>query len=316
VTEPFFAKDFIETAPGLCFAVVKNGTEQNKVLCFLRYVAVDNHWQKLNTAQANQLLAENYPQYLHYSRQLDAHLHGVDLNQIVKHHQPKPRLQTLLDLSGLKNLTGLDPVHTDLINLCRLLENAGVDLTHIGVTGSLLINAQTFNSDIDLVFYQHDSFQHARQTVAELIRTGKLQALSEQAWQQAFQRRDCELSFTEYVWHEQRKYNKALINQRKFDLSLIPDTPEQAENYRKAGAIHLTVQVSDARYSFDYPAKFLLNHAEIKTLLCFTATYNGQAETGEWIEAAGQLEVSSGGDKRIVVGSTREARGEYIKVLH
>jgi len=34
----FYAKDFIETAEGLVFAVVASGIEQGKVLCFLRYV--------------------------------------------------------------------------------------------------------------------------------------------------------------------------------------------------------------------------------------------------------------------------------------
>jgi predicted nucleotidyltransferase len=34
----FFAKDFIETAEGLIFAVVERGVEDGKALCFLRYV--------------------------------------------------------------------------------------------------------------------------------------------------------------------------------------------------------------------------------------------------------------------------------------
>jgi predicted nucleotidyltransferase len=106
-----------------------------------------------------------------------------------------------------------------------------------------------------------------------------------------------------------------MINQRKFDLSLLEETLKTSEPYSKLGAITLTVQISDDYYSFDYPARFLLAHPEIKTLLCFTATYNGQAQIGEWVEVAGQLEVSVSGEKRIIVGSTREARGEYIKAL-
>jgi len=49
--------------------------------------------------------------------------------------------------------------------------------------------------------------------------------------------------------------------------------------------------------------------------VCYTATYTGQAEQGERIEVAGQLEVSNTGLVRILVGSSREAEGEYIKVL-
>lgn len=311
----FFAKDFIETAEGLCFAVVQNGVEQDRVLCFLRYVYADNHWQKCNTIQANQLLTARYPHYLYYAKSIDANLHAVKINQITQHHQPKHRLQNLLNFSRFKNLTNLDAVTLDLINLCEFFQNSGINLDHLGVTGSLLIVAQNHNSDIDLVFYQRDSFQQARQITAKFIQDNKCQALKEQDWQIAFQRRACQLNFADYVWHEQRKYNKALINNRKFDLSLVTEHQSSTEFYLKLGMIILTVQISDDRYGFDYPARFLLAHPEITEILCFTATYNGQAQTEEWIEVAGQLEISPSGNQRIVVGSSREAHGEYIKVL-
>ena len=69
-------------------------------------------------------------------------------------------------------------------------------------------------------------------------------------------------------------------------------------------------------YAFDYPAEFKLDHEEITHVVCFTATYTGQAIKGELIEIAGQVEQASDGLKRIVVGSSREALGEYIKVIH
>jgi uncharacterized protein len=315
-TTPFHAKDFIETAEGLCFAIVQNGTEQGRALCFLRYVYQNKQWQKVGTVQANQLLQTDYPQYLYYSKVLDAHLHAVEIAKITRHHQPQQRLQALLDLSGFKKPTGLDAVHTDLIALCQLFQHSGINLNHLGITGSLLIGAQQASSDIDLVIYQRETFQQARQITEALIKQKKLTCLTRQDWLEAFARRDCELSFADYVWHEQRKYNKGMINQRKFDLSLLAETQENTEPYSKQGMITLTVQIRDDAYSFDYPARFLLIHPEIKEILCFTATYNGQAQTGEWVEVAGQLEISAAGEKRIIVGSSREARGEYIKVLH
>jgi predicted nucleotidyltransferase len=154
-----------------------------------------------------------------------------------------------------------------------------------------------------------------RHVTKTLMKKNKLTTLADKDWADAFARRDCDLSFTEYVWHEQRKYNKGMIHQRKFDLSLVAQAIETIEPYAKRGMITLTVQILDDSYGFDYPARFLLAHPEITEILCFTATYNGQAQTGEWVEVAGQLEVSASGEQRIVVGSTREARGEYIKVL-
>ena len=69
----FIAKDFIETTEGLKFAVVANGVEQNKVLCFLRYVReADGGWKKYPTDAANALLRAQYPDYLYYSAQLNS----------------------------------------------------------------------------------------------------------------------------------------------------------------------------------------------------------------------------------------------------
>ena len=64
------AKDFIETTQGLLFAVVMAGVEAGKVRCFLRYIQIDQHWQKVNTDIANQYLQTNFPQYLFYSNQI------------------------------------------------------------------------------------------------------------------------------------------------------------------------------------------------------------------------------------------------------
>jgi len=304
----FYAKDFIETTEGLRFAVLKNDTEQGKVLCFLRYAFLEGTWKKVATQEANQLLNNHYPQYLHYSKVIDAHLHAVDSKDIFKHYSARQQLQHLLQQSPQ------DQVCKDLHHLCDLFAENGLDLNHIGITGSILTGVQKDSSDIDLVFYQREHFQHARQIIQTLIQQQKLNPLTQQDWQESFQRRACDLSFDDYVWHELRKYNKALINSRKFDISLSQQDANDKHYYKK-GKIVLKVKVIDDRYSFDYPAEFLIEHPEIKTIVCFTATYNGQAQTGEWVEVSGQLEISNENEQQIVVGSTREAEGEYIKVI-
>jgi predicted nucleotidyltransferase len=306
----YLAKDFIQTKEGLIFAIVAQEIEQGKVLCFLRYMLKDNVWQKLNTTLANQLLSEQYPQYLFYSAQKSAHLHAVDLQAVVMHHQPKQRLQALLVKQDP------DVVEQDLLNLCHLLRLAGIVLHDVGVTGSLLIGAQNPSSDIDLVVYDRNIFHYLRKVIAQLITENKLQSLDAAAWRDSYNRRQCDLSYADYVWHEQRKYNKALINGRKFDLNLLAvQVPDNLLTYEKQGHLVMQAQVSDAQYAFDYPARFQVRHAKVAEVVCYTATYTGQAEVGEVIEVAGQLEVSNTGLVRILVGSTREAEGEYIKVI-
>jgi len=306
----FFAKDFIETAEGLIFAVVGQSMEQDKVLCFLRYVPHQQGWRKVDTDVANDFLKQHHPHYLHYSPILDASLHAVAQPKIIKHHRPKHRLQQLL------NADNHDAVEQDLLSLAKLFQQHGLDLANIGITGSLLIGVQQHGSDIDVVCYEREVFHHCRAVTAKLIELGQLQDLTEQDWQQSYQRRDCDLSFAEYVWHEQRKANKAIINGRKFDLNFIDDRAFGApDDYQKIGPINLQCQVIDDTYGFDYPAELKIDHEHIDSIISFTATYTGQALRGETVQVSGMLEQSSQGRKRIIVGSSREARGEFIKVV-
>jgi len=174
---------------------------------------------------------------------------------------------------------------------------------------------QNHASDIDLVCYQRESFHQARNIIQALIAEDRCQALNDADWLSAYQRRACDFALDEYIWHEQRKYNKAIINQRKFDLSLLMVDQPTYGCFRKLGFQRIEAEVIDDRQGFDYPARFGINHPEVNSVVCFTATYTGQAKTGEHIVTAGQLEIDEFGGKRIVVGSNREAIGEFIRVL-
>jgi predicted nucleotidyltransferase len=237
-------------------------------------------------------------------------LHAVATDRIVKHHQPKLRLQQLMQA------TRHDAVERDMVRLCQLFQQHDLDLAQTGVTGSILVGVQKPGSDIDLVCYGREVFHSCRAITRKLIELGHLQMLNDQDWQQSYERRSCDLSFDEYVWHERRKCNKAMINGRKFDLNFIDHcASSEAISYQKCGAVTLQCRVIDDTHAFDYPAEFKIDHEQISSIVSFTATYTGQAISGERVEVAGVLEQTEQGVKRIVVGSSREAHGEYIKVI-
>jgi uncharacterized protein len=311
----FLPKSFIETAEGLLFAVVTEGLESGKVRCFLRYVRHENgQWCKVQTDEANELLAKNYPHYHFHSTEFDAKLHAVSLERIVMHHNPYKRLQELFTLQKRR-----DSIEKDCVALCKLFEKQYVELDELGVTGSILVGLQNELSDIDLICDNITTFHQCQLAVLQLIAKGKLKPLSPQDWRESYDRRDCELSFEDYVWHERRKSNKGLINGRKFDLSLVEMDKWGREKpvviYQKLEKMIIQTKVTDDSRAFCYPSEFKLSHPTIQSVVCFTATYVGQAENGETIEISGQLEQDEFGNQRIVVGSNREARGEYIKVL-
>jgi predicted nucleotidyltransferase len=147
-----------------------------------------------------------------------------------------------------------------------------------------------------------------------------IQPLSEEQWLQTWNRRDCDLSLADYIWHEQRKYNKASIDGIKFDLSMIESNRVELQaidhqKYTKQGLHHLTARIIDDSKAYDYPASYQIDHPQISQILSYSATYTGQAIQGENIEARGVLEQSENGARRLVVGTSREASGEYLKVV-
>jgi hypothetical protein len=304
------AKDFIETAEGLIFAVVTEVLEEDRILSFLRYRRTSQGYRKLSSPQAQELLRNHHPDYFHYSKARDVALHGVPCDKVVLHHQARDRLQVLLGKAPG------DEIEARLHHLIALFTDQGLETGEMGVTGSLLLGAQNSHSDIDLTFYAGATFGKAREIIKRLLARGLLHPLDARLWRDAYERRGCSLSFDEYLWHERRKYNKAAIDGTKFDISLL--TPEHWQDLlrsRKLRSVCLRAPVADASHGFDYPARYRLDHPAIDEVVSYTATYLGQAENGEYVEIRGQLEVSAVGHLRIVIGSDREATDEYIKVM-
>lgn len=308
---PFLPKDFIETAEGLIFAVISYHPHDNKVGAFLRYVKTDDRWQKIDTDAANRLLTRHYPQYLYHSGQFDAAFHAVSTEAILVHHQPEHKLQKLLDGEPTDLLT--EKLH----KLVNILTESGVELQHLGITGSMLISQQRHDSDIDLVVYGRKAFHAVREAVKKAVDADKLQPLDETLMQDNFQRRSSSLDFGTFAWHEQRKYNKAVIDGSKFDIGMVCLSDElevEHRHFMKRGSQVTKARVIDDQYAFDFPARYLIDHPRTPEVICFTHTYVGQAFKGEMIEVAGAVECDNAGSCRIVVGSSREATGEYIKV--
>jgi HAD superfamily hydrolase (TIGR01509 family) len=307
--QTFQPRDFIETRDGLIFAVVDKQIEQGRVLSFLRYRREGGRPVKLQTDQANIWLAAHHPDLLFESPRLAARLHGVPVDRIARHYRPRERA------AALTTATAGDALEVKAQRCLDIFLAGGIPLASLGVTGSLLIGAQHPASDLDFVLYDRAGFHQARELVRAAIAAGDLTELAADDWREAYERRGCELSFDEYLWHERRKLNKGLCEGTKFDITLVVDGPEPPSGpVRKRGMMSLTAKITDAGEAFDFPARYRLAHPEVGEVLSFSHTYAGQALAGEWVEISGQLEETGNGAQRIIVGSTREAPSEFIKV--
>lgn len=309
---PYLPKDFIQTKEGLIFAVVTYHPQDGKVGCFLRYIPNGSGWKKVDTEQANQLLQQSYPQYYYQSSQFDTIFHAVSVDDIVQHHKPEQRLQAVLQREPK------DKIEQKLHKLIPILVQLGVDCDLLGLTGSMLINQQQEKSDIDFAVYGRNAFLQTQQAVQKALIERTIDGLNQSSMEDNFQRRAGELSFDEFSWHENRKFNKAVIDGCKFDIGMVclnNSLEEDNVQYQKQGLVTIKTTVVDDCRSFDYPAVYKVDNVLTPEVVSFTHTYVGQAKVGEEIEVSGTVEKNmSTGKCRLIVGSSREAKGEYIKV--
>ncbi len=298
---PVRLRDFIEDNDGWLYAVstYDNG---NSVGCVLRYVpdvngervhASGRRYTKYDFDEAYALVAEKKPQYAGL-------LHRVPFCDVKKVLKP--------DLA-------IDRIAKDNPRVQKLLDMFRLPKGTVGCTGSLLCGLANEGSDIDMVVYGKHWFA-AQDLVKQGVQDGIVEGLSPDMWKRVYDKRRPEIPYDQFVLHEERKWNRGQIEGTYFDILYTRsyDEIKSAPSGGKGtvlGKLTIVAKVKNASLAFDNPAIYEVEHESVSWVLSFTHTYSGQAIAGETIEACGVLE-QHGSELWLIIGTTREARGEYI----
>lgn len=296
-------RDFFETKDGWIFAVADYNHPEG-LRSMLRYVpdergereANGKRYRKLDFDPAFEFLRKERPSYVR-------DLHTVPESDVLRLYQPSVGLQAVA-----KRDTRVNKIAT-------ILADAGVPQTEMGITGSMLIGLNGPTSDIDFVVYG-PWWWKARDIINAAKAGGEIQDLDLATWQKIYKKRKPETGFDEFMLHEKRKGNRGMVDGTYFDLLFTRDWSqiEPQMKGKQLGPRKIVATVTDARFAFDSPAIFRLDHDEVSEIFCYSHTYAGQAREGEVVEAQGVLEETAAG-LRLVVGTTREAKGEWIRSL-
>ena len=297
---PIRLRDFIEDLDGWIYAV-STYDNADSVGCVLRYVPdstgerVDSsgrRYAKYDFEEAYALIARHKPRYVGL-------LHRIpygDINRVFK-----PELE-------IPHIASKHPRVQKLVDHFNLPEGA------IGCTGSLLCGLENESSDIDLVVYGEHWFV-AQDLVHQGILKGIIEGLSPVMWRKVYEKRKPDIPFEQFVLHEERKWNRGQIEGTYFDILYTRSYDNLAgvpgDKGSVIGPMTIEAEVTNASLAFDNPALYIVDHESVSRVLSFTHTYSGQALEGEIIEARGICE-QHGNERWLVVGTTREARGEYI----
>jgi len=297
---PIRLRDFVEDRGGWLYAVSAYDNEE-KIGCVLRYIPDEagsrlhpsgRRYAKLDFEEAYARVARDKPAYAGLIHRIP---HG-DVKRVIRPDEKlpwiaarHPRVKKLVDLFGLPPGT-------------------------IGCTGSLLCGLEDAGSDIDIVVYGRHWFT-AQEKVRQGILDRKIEGLSPEMWLRVYEKRKPEIPFDTFVLHEQRKWNRGQVDGTYFDILYTRSDDElrgvPAGKGTVVGKMTIEAKVTGASLAFDNPAVYEVEHPEIKRVLSFTHTYSGQALPGEIIEACGVCE-RHGDECWLIVGTTREARGEWI----
>ena len=293
-------RDFIEDRDG-CLYAVSCYDNTDTIGSVLRYVPEKDgervrpdgrRYTKYDFEEAYAFIAERKPQYA-----------GL------LHRIPKNDVKTVLKPD--KELPRIARDHPRVEKLVRLF---GLPEGTVGCTGSLLCQLENETSDIDMVVYGRHWFE-AQAKVRKAIQKGTIEGLSPAMWRKVYDKRKPEIPYDAFVLHETRKWNRGQIEGTYFDILYTRSYDElMTAPFGKGDVIgKMTIEalVTDASLAFDNPAVYEVEHESVSRVLSFTHTYSGQALAGETIKACGVCE-QHGDECWLIVGTTREARGEYI----
>jgi uncharacterized protein len=297
---PIRLRDFVEDPDGWIYAVSTYDNAE-KVGCVLRYVPDENgervgpagqRYRKYDFEDAYRKISAEKPAYAGLVQRIPL----LDLHRVLKPDQE------------ISRIAGSHPYVKRLLDLFHL--PAGT----VGCTGSLLCGLENESSDIDMVVYGKHWFT-AQALVKQGIADGRIEGMSPDMWRKVYEKRKPEIPYDAFVLHEQRKWNRGQIEGTYFDILYTRSYDNLAGAPSGKGDVlgkqTIVAPVTDASHAFDNPAVYNVRHEEVSKVLSFTHTYSGQALTGETIEACGVLE-QHGAERWLIVGTTREAKGEYI----
>jgi hypothetical protein len=287
--------------------------EEDEVKCLLRYVPDERgervsergRFRKLSFSEAYEFLKRHHPEYVK-----DVHMvPKEDIKEILRPEECLPLIAK----------------REDKVRTIYDLLRKHIPRERIGVTGSFLCGLNGEKSDIDFVVYGRRNFDKAREVIEDAKKTGFISEIKDEIWRRIYDKRKPELRYEDFVAHERRKRNRGMIGNSYFDILYVRDWDEikhldrrDYERGERVGYRKIRAEVKDASFSFDNPAIYEVKsehkHREVNKILSFTHTYAGQAMEGEEIEAKGMMEKTKH-EMRLVVGTTREAKGEWIKSL-
>jgi hypothetical protein len=206
----------------------------------------------------------------------------------------------------------------------KIMQLAHVPQSVLGVSGSILVNLYSSNSDIDLIVYGTRAAHVVRTALTEHFEDDdELTRYPCSVLKQRFveRQRNAGISFQEYAFHESRKSFQGYYREQDFFIRYVQNWDDINVKYgdyvyTNKGIVKLRGVITDDTEGIFTPCMYNVSEVEvlqglqvhqISEISSFRGRFCDQAVKGEQIEARGKLEKVVGQDKtyyRLLLGNT------------
>jgi hypothetical protein len=303
--------DLIETGDKVIFDVKGLVHPPDKVVAFPRYIpSIDGtrgrqgklYTKIYNLAERFKYLQRKTPALIVADPVFGEKLCEVPIDAITRHYDP------LKALSALRSKTVLQPLEQKAVMLAEeLKEAAGIPWSSIGVSGSVMAELFTLQSDIDPLVYGTTNCRKAYAALQTLLKTetsrfkpytkAELQALFD------FRSKDTNMSFEDFERVETRKAFQGKYDGTDYFVRFVKDYDEIDENYgdvyyENAGYAKISATVVDDSEALFTPCTYKLNKVQVLSgdnlaiteIVSFRGRFCEQAKPDEAITAQGKVE--------------------------
>lgn len=328
-------RDFLETGEGMFFCVTGYLHPPDKITAYLKYSPVTKgKWKRGTTYYRRELpyyhvfsisdtidyLKENYPHYVHFCPVRHIEMSMIPTSYIKKYYNPETRMDQLFSEPK-------DELEEKVAAFAQeIMDETGIPLKTLGVTGSILINLHNpAFSDMDVIIYGKENSLKVKNTLKRLDHVIILENEKKEEWIQhkmkifGMDRQQAQLFAA-------RKWNYGFFKNTYFSVHPTRMDAEITETYGDVtytgrGSATVRAEIADSSESMFLPAHYKIDNVKvvegenvvIEEIVSYEGVYCDVFSEGEKVEARGRLEQANG-KYRLVLG-TLEVKNQYMRFV-
>ncbi len=328
----------LETQDGLIFTVKGLIHPPQAVVAYLRYVPDAQGQRERHGVRYRRvyhfheqvhILETRFPDYLFFDPVFGQQLQGVPRAHLRRIYDPRRQL------AELRQRGPADAAEEAALHFCELLSReAGVPLSSLGVSGSVLLGLHTPASDLDVVVYGSGPARQVHRALRKLLSDpgSEVTPLDEAGLQalHSAHAADTGVPLADFIRLQQRKVNEGRYRGREYFIRFVKDAAEVGEEYGDRRYTPLGPACIQARVLGDEEAlltpccyqvgevRFLAGApvSDLQEVTSYRGRFADQARIGEQVIAKGELERVTWRDgttyHRLIVGGRQ---GDYLVAL-